>query len=76
MFSDNIIFFDTEFTTLDPTKGELMSIGLVKLKTGRELYLELEYDKLTAEQWVKKHVIPSLTGTKVSKSEARERTEQ
>ena len=30
-FSKNIIFIDTEFSTLDPCKGEILSIGIVKL---------------------------------------------
>lgn len=67
-FSENIIFFDTEFTFLDPEKGELLSIGLVK-NTGEELYLELEYSG-DAHPWVKEKVLPYLTGHKVSKNEA------
>ena len=42
-FSDNIIFLDAEFSTLDPYEGEILSIGLVKLN-GDNLYLELEYN--------------------------------
>ncbi len=42
-FSENIIFFDTEFSSLNPYEGEILSIGLVK-PNGEELYLELEYD--------------------------------
>jgi len=42
-FSKNIIFLDTEFSSLDPYKGEMLSIGLAKLD-GSELYLELEYE--------------------------------
>src|SRR4030066_1628453 len=41
-FSDNIVFLDTEFSSLDPYKGEILSIGLVKMN-GDGLYLELEY---------------------------------
>jgi len=67
-FSDNIIFFDTEFTFLDPEKGELLSLGLVK-HTGEELYLELEYEG-EVHPWVQEKVLPYLTGTKVSKAEA------
>lgn len=73
MYSDNIIFLDTEFTTLDPAKGELISIGMVKLKTGRELYLELEFDEGTVEPWVKTHVLPSLTGPRISQKDARQK---
>jgi DNA polymerase III epsilon subunit-like protein len=64
----NIIFIDTEFTDLDPYKGEILSIGIVKLN-GDELYLELESDAEPSD-WVKKHIVPSLKETKVSKAEA------
>ncbi len=67
-FSQNIIFFDTEFTSLDPNKSELISIGLVK-PSGEELYLELEYNSEPSE-WVKKNVLPYLNGQKISKKEA------
>ena len=67
-FSKNIIFFDTEFTSLDPNKSEIISIGLVK-PNGDELYLELEYaDEPSA--WVKENVIPLLKGGKISKRDA------
>ncbi len=67
-FSDNIIFFDTEFTSLDPNKAELISIGLVKF-TGEELYVELEYSG-EASDWVKSHVMPFLTGNRITAKEA------
>ncbi len=67
-FSDNIIFVDTEFSSLDPYKGEILSIGLVKLD-GEELYLELVYDG-EVDEWVKKHVLPLLSLEKVSREEA------
>ena len=51
-YSKNIIFLDTEFSSLDSNKGEILSIGLVKLD-GKELYLELEYDSPVSD-WVKK----------------------
>ena len=41
MVSDIVIFFDGEFTTLDPTTGRLLSLALVK-PSGEYLYLELE----------------------------------
>lgn len=59
-FSDNIIFMDTEFTDLDIRKGQLLSIGLVKI-TGEELYLEFEYTD-TPHEWVVKNVLPYLNG--------------
>lgn len=64
----NIIFIDTEFTDLDPYKGEILSIGIVKLN-GDELYLELESDAKPTD-WVKKHIIPTLKEPKISKTEA------
>lgn len=70
-FSENIIFFDTEFSDLNPYKGEILSVGLVKLN-GDELYLELEYEGEVSE-WVREHIVPTLTGPKVSRAEARDR---
>jgi len=67
-FSGNIIFVDTEFSDLNPYKGEILSIGLVKLN-GKELYLELEYDCETSK-WVKENVIPLLTKKKISREKA------
>jgi hypothetical protein len=37
----NIVFIDTEFSDLDPYKGEVLSIGAIKL-TGEEFYIEIE----------------------------------
>lgn len=67
-FSDNIIFFDTEFSSNDPKSGEILSMGFVKV-TGEELYLELSFQGDVSE-FVKKNVLPSLTGKKVSKEAA------
>ncbi len=67
-FSENIIFFDTEFTSLDAEVGELISLGLVKY-TGEELYLEVEYTR-EPHPWVVEHVLPYLTHKKVSREEA------
>lgn len=67
-YSDNIIFFDTEFTNLDPQKGEILSIGMVKM-SGEELYLEIENDGETSD-WVKENILPMLNSQKVSKEEA------
>jgi hypothetical protein len=71
LFSDNIIFFDSEFSSFDTKRGELLSIGMVKLN-GEELYLELES---TAEpiDWVKANVLPFLTGEKISPAAAVEK---
>lgn len=66
--SDNIIFFDTEFSSLNPYKGEILSIGLVKMN-GEELYLELECDA-EVDEWPKENILPTLTQPKVSREEA------
>lgn len=68
LFSDNIIFVDTEFSTLDPYKGEVLSVGLVK-QGGEELYIELEYDG-EYNDWVKENILPTLKGFKISREEA------
>lgn len=68
-FSDNIVFFDTEFSNLDPYKGEILSIGLVKIN-GEEMYLELEYNG-EVDEWVRKNIIPTLNQKKISREKAR-----
>lgn len=68
-FSQNVIFVDTEFSTLDPYKGELLSVGLVSM-SGQEFYIELEY-KGESHPWVKKHVLPMLTQQKISREQAK-----
>ena len=73
-FSSNIIFMDTEFSTLDPYKGEILSVGLVKLN-GEELYLELEYQG-EVNDYVKERIIPTLTAPKVSREEATKRIKE
>ena len=73
-YSDNIIFMDTEFSSLNPYKGEILSIGLVKLN-GEELYLELEYDGEVSD-FVKDNVLPYLKSKKVSRDKAREKIKE
>jgi len=67
-FSDNIVFLDTEFTDLDPYKGEILSIGIIK-PTGEELYIELEYEG-EVHPWVEENILPTLTHKKLSREEA------
>lgn len=67
-YSDNIIFMDGEFSTLDVRVGELISVGLVK-NNGEELYLEIEYSGFL-DPWVEKNVIPQFLGGAVSRGEA------
>jgi len=64
----NLIFIDTEFTDLDPYKGELLSVGIVKLN-GDELYIELKCDVVSSD-WVKKHILPTLKGQKFTREDA------
>ncbi len=66
--SENLIFIDTEFSDLDPYKGEILSIGIVKLN-GDELYIELEQPE-EVSPWVAKHLIPSMSEPKLTKQEA------
>ena len=60
---------DTEFTSLDPSTGQILSIGIVKLG-GEELYLELEYEG-AVDPWVSKNIMPMLTGKKVNAADAK-----
>ena len=64
--TDNVVFYDTEFSSLDAYTGEILSLGIVKMN-GEELYLELETEaELTG--WVQEHVVPFLTEEKVSRA--------
>lgn len=67
-FTDNLVFFDTEFSSNDPNTGEILSIGMVKMN-GEELYLELEFNGETSD-WVKTNILPNLNNKKVSRAEA------
>lgn len=64
----NLIFIDTEFSDLDPYKGELLSIGITTLD-GRELYIELTSTE-ESSTWVQKYVMPQLKDIKFSKKQA------
>ncbi|HYE22085.1 MAG TPA: hypothetical protein VD998_00675 [Verrucomicrobiae bacterium] len=70
-YSENIIFWDTEFTSLNPYEGEILSIGMVK-PSGEELYLEIDYNG-PMDPWVEKNILPFLTQPKVSRAEAVEK---
>ncbi len=67
-YSKNIIFFDSEFSSLDVSRGKILSLGLVKYD-GEELYLELEYNGVV-DQWPKENILPYLTRKKVSREKA------
>lgn len=68
--SENIIFYDGEFTSLDPYTGELLSVAMVK-PSGEEFYTEIEYGGEVSD-WDKKYVLPHLRGNFVSRKEARD----
>lgn len=70
-YSDNIVFYDGEFTTLEPYTGELLSVGMIK-PNGEELYLEIE-QKGQVNDWVMEHVIPYLSGNPLPRGEAKDR---
>jgi len=67
-FSDDLIFWDTEFSSFDIHKGEILSIGMVKM-SGEELYIELEHRGQVSE-WVKENVVSQLKGPKLNREEA------
>jgi DNA polymerase III epsilon subunit-like protein len=67
-FSDNIIFYDTEFSSLNPYEGEILSIGAIKM-TGEEFYCELDFDGEYSD-WTKENLLHTLTAPKISRSEA------
>ncbi|HHH12404.1 MAG TPA: hypothetical protein ENJ77_00840 [Candidatus Moranbacteria bacterium] len=72
--SDNLVFFDAEFTSLEFEKSRLLSFGAVKL-SGEEFYCEFAQSRETLEtasDWVKENILPGLTAEKVSLSQARE----
>lgn len=69
-FSDNVIFYDTEFSSKDPYVGEILSIGAVKMN-GDEFYCEVEYDGEYSD-WVKENLLTTLTAHKLTKTEAAE----
>jgi DNA polymerase III epsilon subunit-like protein len=73
-FSNNVIFYDTEFSSLDPYTGEVLSIGMVKI-SGEELNLELEPAGPISD-WVKEHVIPTLKGPHVTRQDAQRRIKE
>lgn len=71
MQNKEIIFLDTEFSSLDPYKGEILSIGLVK-ESGEELYLELEHEG-EVDDWPREHILPTLKEKKVNREEAKQK---
>jgi DNA polymerase III epsilon subunit-like protein len=67
-YSKNIIFFDTEFSSLDIKKGEILSLGFIKL-SGEESYLELDFNG-EVDEWPKNNILPNLVQDKANREEA------
>jgi hypothetical protein len=67
---DNVVFIDTEFSTLDPYTGELLSVAMVTLDE-QELYVELAHQG-EVSAWVQQHVVPMLRGPAVSRQQAKD----
>ena len=72
-FSDDVVFFDAEFTGHDVEKDDLMAIGMVSLDGKREMYFELEYDEEHVSDWVVENVVPYMNGEKIIREEARQK---
>ena len=65
---ENLVFIDTEFSSLEPDEGELLSIGMIKL-SGEELYIELKHEGECSD-WVTHNILPILEGQKVHAGDA------
>lgn len=69
-YADQLIFFDAEFTSLEFEKSELLSFGAVTLD-GHKFYCEIDQDQSSSSDFVKEHILPTLTGPKISIAQAR-----
>ena len=69
MFTQNIIFFDGEFTRLKTDGINFLSLAFVK-PTGESLYIELDQPESECDSWVVDNVIPYLNGDKTSQEKA------
>ena len=67
-FSTDVVFFDTEFTSLDPYSGELLSFGAVK-PNGQECYVEIENNG-PIDDWVRDNILPTLVQEKLPRNVA------
>jgi len=67
-YSQNLIFFDTEFSSLDLDRGEILSLGFVKMNR-EALYLEVDF-KREVDKWPKENILPNLGIKKVTSEEA------
>lgn len=65
------IFFDTEFQEYRPDCYTLISLGAVR-DDGEEFYAEADWwDPAGAHDWLKKFVVPKLTGFRMNKRQMR-----
>lgn len=70
-FSDDVVFFDAEFTGIDARTHDLISVGMISYDGQKELYFELPYDDAKLSDWTREHVVPYLTGEIISHEQAR-----
>ncbi len=68
-FSNQLLFFDAEFTSLEYEKSELLSFGAVTM-SGQTYYCEVQQDTTDASEFVQEHIVPTLTGPKISYEQA------
>jgi len=71
-FSDDVVFFDAEFTGLNAFSDDLISVGMISYDGQKELYFELPYDDAKLSDWTREHVVPYLTGDTITHDQARE----
>lgn len=69
-FSDQLLFFDAEFTSLEYEKSELLSFGAVTM-SGETYYCEIQQDHSNSSDFVQEHILPTLNGPKISIDQAR-----
>ncbi len=70
-FSDDVVFFDAEFTGIDACTNDLISVGMISLDGEKELYFELPYNESKLSDWTREHVVPYLTGETITHEQAR-----
>ena len=71
-FSDDIVFFDAEFSGIDACTHDLMAGGMIDVTGEKELYFELPYDDSKVSDWTREHVVPYMTGEVITHEEAKE----
>lgn len=70
-YSGDLVFFDTEFSSLNFDESVLLSFGAVKLN-GEEFYCEVEVPAdAVMSDWVSENILTGLTAPKLTMDEAR-----